>query len=183
MAEPSKTTEAEPSKATEVNGNSGSSKGGRPKGLGTWSQLKPTDPELRAILSDAIQNKGLTPVSAARSMGIDSSTFYRWMAADPVFAECINAASAQLKAKLASYVMQAAPIQWQAAMTMLERLWPEEYGRRDRIKHEVSGNIGLHVEPTKLGVEQAMALAALEDSLVGGDDLLLPPHDSDTTPD
>ena len=38
----------------------------------------------------------------------------------------------QAQTRLVGYVNDAAPKNWIAAMTLAERRWPEEFGRRDR---------------------------------------------------
>lgn len=142
----------------------------------------PDDPETLALLRDAIVNDGLTPRSAAEAIGIPQSTFYDWMAASTGFSEAMKANAAQLKRRLSKYVMSAAPTQWQAAMTTMERLWPEEYGRKDRIQHQHQGQVGLVVSPAAMDVESIMLAAQLEERMALGDQAqkALPAHEEDS---
>lgn len=138
----------------------------------------PDDPETLALLRDAIVNDGLTPRSAAEAIGIPQSTFYDWMAAAPGFAEAMKANASQLKRRLSKYVMAAAPTQWQAAMTTMERLWPEEYGRKDRIQHQHQGQVGLTIAPAAMDLEAIELATQLEQrmALSEQETRALPPH-------
>ena len=57
--------------------------------------------------------------------GIENSVYVRFLRATKE-AEMVSQTS------LVSYVAKAAPSNWIAAMTLAERRWPEEFGRRDR---------------------------------------------------
>jgi hypothetical protein len=84
-------------------------------------------------------------------------------------------------------ITRAARTQWTAAATLLERRFPEDFGRRDRIRHDHAGQIGLQIEPAKMDVESILLAAALEERMAledqrlsqvrssGPETLLLPP--------
>lgn len=103
---------------------------------------RPTD------LTPALQRKivamvrdGCSPEIAARAAGIAASTYYLWRAkgreqtdtAYSEFSEAIENAIAECEARALRVIQRAAPKNWQAAMTMLERRFPDRWGRRERI--------------------------------------------------
>ena len=131
------------------------------------------------MLCKLIEVDGLTPVSAAQALRISKPAFYDWQAAFPDFAAALNAAQAQLKLTLSRRVMAQTTTQWQAAMTVMERLWPEEYGRRDRVRHEHAGQVGLVVTPMQMSEAAILKAAELEEELSVSEQLALPPHEVD----
>lgn len=140
---------------------------------------RPNDPQTLAELKAAIKG-GLHPRSAAASIGIPESTFYDWKQAHPAFAAAINEAIADLKAELAGVVKASAlGGNWAAAMTLLERLYPDEYGRRDRVQHAHAGQVRLAITPAQLSMEEALALADMEARIAGAERLALPSSTSD----
>jgi len=86
---------------------------------------------------------------AARAAGIGYSTFKRWMAegADPegrdeykAFRATIEEARAQTAVRMVGLVSRAAANsvrEWRAAMTWLERAYPEDFGPKQT--HEITG--------------------------------------------
>ena len=90
--------------------------------------------ELFRLLSD-----GLPVTLATAAAGIGRTTFYNWMN-DAKFAEQVEAAQARAVAPLLDRIRTAASNgQWQAAAWILERRWPGEFGRRDRLQTEHTG--------------------------------------------
>lgn len=85
---------------------------------------------------------GVPNKAAAEAAGIGRTTFYAWKAKGEAaasghyrdFTDALKQAEAESVVALVAAV-RAAP-QWQAAMTLLERRWPAEFGRRDRIEVE-----------------------------------------------
>ena len=76
---------------------------------------------------------------ATAAAGIGRTSFYKWVA-DPKFAEQVEAAQARAVAPLLDRIRTAADNgQWQAAAWILERRWPGEFGRRDRLQTENTG--------------------------------------------
>ena len=94
-------------------------------------------PETQKRIIDAIE-LGLPPEAAAAHAGIACSTFYKWTARgreedDGPYAELVEALkSAEHKGEgsLALLVRRAAEVDWKAAMTYLERRWPQRWARR-----------------------------------------------------
>lgn len=138
----------------------------------------PRDPRDMAYLKRLIEVDGLTPPSAAAAAGIPASTYYDWMATRPDFGDALKASVAQLKLTLSKRVMEAGKTQWQASMTVLERLFPEEYGRRDRVRHEHAGQVGVQFIPAKMDEASILLASELEDRLSQQEQeqALLPAH-------
>ena len=108
-------------------------------------------PELQGKICE-ILSKGNSITTACQSVGISDTTFRRWKEQgdkepDSVhgeFVEAMQKAESDAKQALLAHVQDAAPQHWQAAMTILERRWPNEFGRRDRM--EVHAKIGPAIE-------------------------------------
>lgn len=76
---------------------------------------------------------GNTRRAAARLAGIDSSTLYAWMKADPALSSAVESAEAGAEREAVAAVKAAFGESWQAAAWFLERRYPAEYGRRDKL--------------------------------------------------
>lgn len=150
----------------------------RPQGGGR--QPKYQDPEVMYTLLKHIE-EGLPVQDACRLAGISPTIFYEWRAAIPAIAEAIKAAESKLKATMLAHVRRAAPANWAAAMTLLERRFPEDFGRRDRVRHEHAGQVGLTLAPAQMDPEAALLAADLEAKLAEADDRrLLPAHEAES---
>ena len=89
--------------------------------------------------------------TAARAAGISRSTFHRWMkrGADAKsrgkdsryrdFRDNVKKAEAVAEVAAVKCVIDASETKWQAAMTFLERKFPERWSRGERVEH--SGTI------------------------------------------
>jgi hypothetical protein len=70
------------------------------------------------------------PVKAAGELhGVKHSTIYYWRSRHPSFAEKLVIARAKAQQHLLGILKKAAVTDTKAAMFLLERCWPEEYGR------------------------------------------------------
>ena len=84
---------------------------------------------------------GNTKKTTCMAVGISQQTFYRWMkegkeqsrGLKSEFCESVKKAEAVLKTALVSKIMNSP--NWQAQAWLLERMFPEEYGRRQVIAH------------------------------------------------
>ena len=84
---------------------------------------------------------GNTKKTTCMAVGISQQTFYRWMKEGKEqkrglkceFCESVKKAEAVLKTALVSKIMNSP--NWQAQAWLLERMFPEEYGRRQVIAH------------------------------------------------
>ncbi len=109
---------------------------------------RPTDctPEVIARVAEGVR-LGMPFAHAARRAGIGESTFYQWKqrgdAGEQPFAEFLEAvesAKAECEAKQLQRIQRAARKgNWQASAWLLERRYPDEYGRRDR--HTVDATV------------------------------------------
>ena len=101
-------------------------------------------PELQDNICGLI-SKGNYIKTACAASGIDERSYQYWNAQgrrdeaegleDTVYVRFLHAtkeAEALSQVRLISYVEDAAPKNWIAAITLAERRWPELYGRRDR---------------------------------------------------
>lgn len=85
--------------------------------------------------------QGVSPEIAAVAAGVNRATYYRWQARGREeqegvfrdFCDAIERAVAECEARAARVVAKAFPSSWQAAMTMMERRFPDRWGRRERI--------------------------------------------------
>lgn len=98
---------------------------------------------------------GLHKETAARSAGIDPSTFYDWQRRFPQFSEAVEKAVSDAEAILVGKIQQAASEgkNWTAAAWMLERRHPDRWARSDRL--QIQGEI--RAEVTLAGLRDAVA--------------------------
>jgi transposase len=98
---------------------------------------------------------GLPIRRAAGFAGISAQTLYNWLergAKAPEgeygkFAQAIEQAQAELTQEMLGHITRAAEDDWRASAHVLERRFPDEWGKKER--HEVSGPAG---EPIKIEV-------------------------------
>jgi hypothetical protein len=116
-------------------------------------------PEREAIIIQMLR-QGMPRSWAAQAAGIHRRTFYDWLEAYPAFAQKVEEAETELRRVLVSIVMQEAlkKQNWVTAMTMLERRWPEEFGRHNRL--EVTGEGGGPVQTSNPLLEEMAKLVA-----------------------
>jgi transposase len=100
----------------------------------------------RKAIVEAIA-RGNTLGHAAALAGVSRKTVYQWLAkgeaaTNPrssyrMFAEDVARANAQVAEEMIGVIREKAPDDWRAAMTFLERRFPDDYAKRER--HEVAG--------------------------------------------
>ena len=88
---------------------------------------------------------------AAALAGVSETTFYRWLEMAELpnakkeyreFRESIERAEAEAEVTRIARITQAADNgTWQAASWWLERKFPERWGRNDKIRQEITGNL------------------------------------------
>ena len=107
-----------------------------------------------------MKSHGLTNADICRALGICEQTFYRWLREDDTklkrsLSEGIKKAEAEYKQKLLVTIRDAAlsrPQFWTAAAWLLERKYPQEYGKAERrVEEEQAGPVQL-----TLGIEVAV---------------------------
>jgi hypothetical protein len=130
-------------------------------------------------------SKGVPARWAAQEAGVSSSAFFEWQAADADFAERVKQARAGKIKKLVGRIWDDAQTSWVAAMTLLERTEPEDFGRTNKVRHSHEGTVNLDVRPMMASPKSIDLIASLEQSYevdgdevdeVDGDPLRLPPH-------
>lgn len=114
---------------------------------------------------------GLPRTVAAQSAGVGKDTLRRHCERKPAFRSAVDEAEAQSQSMLLGIILKVAaralPNTWQAAAWMLERRWPELYGRRvrlgvkvdmDAIVARVAAEDGLEPEAVKAELDDILAL-------------------------
>ncbi len=81
---------------------------------------------------------GVPDKAIYEAVGIGHDTFYRWIKQNSEFAKRLNKARSLGQAKLVKLIWDAVPKTWQAAAWLLERRWPNEYGKKETLRHEGS---------------------------------------------
>jgi hypothetical protein len=166
--------------AAELNGHG---EVDRPKHGGGRPSLR--TPEMVDAICELIA-KGVPARWAAIQCGISQGTFFEWQAANPEFAERIKQARAAKVKKLVGRIWDDAQTSWVAAMTLLERTEPEDFGRTNKVRHSHEGTVNLDVRPMMASPKSIDLIASLEQSYevdgevdgdeVDGDPLQLPSH-------
>lgn len=99
----------------------------------------------KEFIEKAVKYKkhGMSNADICRALGIDESTLYKWIqngGKTPnqiALFEGLKSAESEYKAALRLRIEKHAEKNWQAAAWLLERLYPAEYGRVDRLQAEV----------------------------------------------
>lgn len=99
-------------------------------------------PELQQKICGLIQ-AGNYAKTAALACGIAESTYYLWLAKGKKakrgqyhdFYQAIEQAQAEGEMKLVSVIAESSLESWQAAAWMLERKFPQAWGRKERVEH------------------------------------------------
>ena len=105
-------------------------------------------PEVHEAIVDGI-NAGLTfRLSCARA-GVTPATFYNWLKKGEVaqsgalmeFFNAVERAKADSALRLISQITLQAPADWRAAAFILERRFPDDYGRRAELTGKAGGPV------------------------------------------
>ena len=105
-------------------------------------------PESQEVIVDGI-NAGLTfRLSCARA-GVNPATFYRWLEKGETanvgryseFCDAVSRAKADSALRLVSQITLQAPMDWRAAAFMLERRFPDDYGKRTEVTGKDGGPV------------------------------------------
>ena len=98
--------------------------------------------EEKAAQIATLLRSGCTRKDAVGSIGIDYTTFLRWIEHNPSFANLVTSAEAFAAVKMTTILTKAADGDWRAALEWLKRRKRDEWG--DTI------NVGLDTEITRL---------------------------------
>jgi len=115
------------------------------KGKKTGGRKTKLTPEVREKIVAAIR-AGNYAIVAAEYAGISSTTFYRWLqqGADAKtgiykdFRDAVKRAERTAEVRAVAIIQRHMDDNWQAAMTYLERKFPDRWGRRDRLRLDVN---------------------------------------------
>ena len=105
-------------------------------------------PEVQDLIVDGI-NAGLTFRLTCARVGVNPSTFYRWLDTGETakigryreFYEAVERAKADSALRLVSQITLQALTDWRAAAFMLERRFPEDYGKRTELTGKDGGPV------------------------------------------
>ena len=105
-------------------------------------------PDVQELIVDGI-NAGLTYGMSCARAGVDTATFYRWLEKGEVaksgvfreFCDAISRAKADSALRLVSQITLQAPADWRAAAFMLERRFPDDYGKRTEVTGKDGGPV------------------------------------------
>lgn len=126
---------------------------------------------------------GVPKRMAAQAAGVSLSGFFQWQARgaalldDPIptawteheaelaqFVDQLRKAEAKAVVYAVGMVRKAMPTNWQAAMTWLERRYPDDFARREAVRHDgevtVTHEIEVNIDREILELEQQLGLAA-----------------------
>lgn len=116
-------------------------------------------PGVEKVILDGIRF-GLSIRRASHLASIAPSTTELWMSEDPEFMNAVQKAHADREHDWLACVRTAAEKGfWQAAMTLLERTNPADFGRKDRSQVELTGKDG---GPVAVALEHLVTLAPAE---------------------
>lgn len=96
------------------------------------------------ILDDAAKQriieatrKGLTRAVCAGLAGVSETTLYKYLREDAQFAQEVKTAQRLGEEELVDVIRMHSVKSWQAAAWLLERRYPERFGQRQKVQHEV----------------------------------------------
>ena len=123
-------------------------KGGRPTLL---------TPELQLIICGYIRQDTMYVEQACLKAGISKGSYYNWLewgeAKKEPYAEFLDAIKeAEAEAELSLLRdMKKSPRYWAMYMTILERRFPDRWGKRERVQHEQQGDFKVILEWSENG--------------------------------
>ena len=105
-------------------------------------------PEVQDIIVDGI-NAGLTLGLTCARAGVARSTFYDWLEKGEAaksgalmeFSDTVSRARADSAIRLVSQITLQAPTDWRAAAFLLERRFPDDYGKRSEVTGKDGGPV------------------------------------------
>lgn len=130
--------------------------------IGRKSKLTP---EIQEKIVSAVRAGNYSFV-AAEFAGIGERTFYKWMEKGEArpgstygqFRQAVKSAEREAEVRAVAIIQNLMTSNWQAAMTFLERKYPDRWGRRVRVsvdhRRELS-QLGLDPEEVDAAVEEA----------------------------
>lgn len=134
--------------------------------------------KLNATITAAVVqaiSTGNTRDTAAAYAGIRRTTLYEWLARGRAategvyrdFADAVEKAEADAVVISVALIRSAAQKNWQAAAWWLERRYPDEWGRKDRLALETVKRTEAEKMARDLGIEVEEVMVAIDDILTG----------------
>ncbi len=129
-----------------------------------------------AAVVQAISTGNTRDVAAAYA-GVGRTTLFQWLAkgrveAQGIYRDFLNAvekAEADAVVVSVALIRTAAQKNWQAAAWWLERRYPDEWGRKDRLSIESLKRTEAEKMARELGIEVEEVMSAIDDILSGRD--------------
>ena len=139
-------------------------------------------PEVQEVIVDGI-NAGLTFGLTCARAGVTYATFYNWLEKGEAaksgalmeFFDAVERAKADSALRLVSQITLQAPTDWRAAAFMLERRFPDDYGKRSEITGKDGGPVKVdtktqHVfQPTQEAWDEVVRIRTEYERLRDGD--------------
>ena len=105
-------------------------------------------PDVQETIVDGI-NAGLTYGMSCARAGVNPATFYRWLEKGETanvgryseFCDAVSRAKADSALRLLSQITLQAPTDWRAAAFILERRFPDDYGKRTEVTGKDDGPV------------------------------------------
>jgi len=89
-----------------------------------------------------ILSKGITIQAACGYVGINKSTFYRWIQEYPEFAAAIDATKFEVEARLLTKIEEQGNDDWRALAWILERRYPQDWSLKRELELNVNKSNG-----------------------------------------
>ena len=110
-------------------------------------------PEVQDIIVDGI-NAGLTLRLTCARAGVGRTTFYDWLEKGEAaksgalmeFSDAVSRAKADSALRLVSQITLQAPTDWRAAAFLLERRFPDDYGKRSEVTGKPKSTEGMTMQ-------------------------------------
>lgn len=115
-------------------------------------------PEREQRLLAAIR-AGSTYRAAAAAAGISEDTLARWVKRSAANAEALTRAEGESEVALVAIIRAAAPHDWRAAAHLLERRWPDSWGRREKLDVNIRQEAQRLADQLGLDVDELIAEA------------------------
>lgn len=118
-------------------------------------------PEVAKHICEALA-KGNHVQTACDLVGIHKDTHYEEMKRNTDYSDAIKKAVAEGEAKTLGVIADATPKFWQAAAWMLERRFPDRWGRKDKVEM-VDAEPEIRKRAEELGLDPDEAVAKYQD--------------------
>jgi transposase len=116
-------------------------------------------PQLQKHICESLE-KCNTIKTSMQNAGLSDRVFFDWVKNNPSFSAAVYRARAKAKMKLVRVIIDQAPNDWRAAAFLLERSWPQEYARTERIEQvneqadDKKLNLSIYYDTGGVGMEK-----------------------------